>query len=52
MVLAVTSKDDKHANACVQLIICNISKFSPDIYSFSCSSDLVADAVFAKAEFY
>lgn len=43
MVLAVTSKDSKHADACVQMIICDINKFSPDTYSFRCRSDLVSD---------
>ena len=43
VVLAVTSKDSKHADACVQMIICDINKFSPDTYSFRCRSDLVSD---------
>ena len=43
VVLAITSKDSKHADACVQMIICDINKFSPDTYSFRCRSDLVSD---------
>ena len=43
VVLAVTSKDSKHADACVQMIICDINKFYPDTYFFRHRSDLISD---------